>query len=133
MNTKSKGDATEAHILAALVDKGLPVLIPFGDNQRYDLVVEIEKSFQRVQCKTGRYINGAIAFDTCSNRATTAGEKRGYKGDVDYFGVYCKKIGKAYLIPFDDVKDVSREARLRVEQSRNGQAKGIRLARDYEI
>jgi hypothetical protein len=47
------GARTEAIILAELTNRGYRVLLPFGYNQRYDLVLEIDGSFG-VQCKTGR-------------------------------------------------------------------------------
>jgi hypothetical protein len=37
-----KGQRTEAIVLAALVNMGLQVLLPYGVNHRYDLVVEHE-------------------------------------------------------------------------------------------
>jgi hypothetical protein len=48
--TKRKGDAAEAHVLAALVGAGLTVLVPWGDNARYDLVVDCAGRFIRIQC-----------------------------------------------------------------------------------
>jgi PD-(D/E)XK nuclease superfamily protein len=63
--TKRKGDACETHVLAALVAAGLTVLVPWGDNAAYDLVVDLEARFLRVQCKTARPIgNGCISFNT---------------------------------------------------------------------
>ncbi len=52
MNTKQIGEITEACILAILLKAGYVVLTPFGDNQRYDLVIERDGVFQRVQCKS---------------------------------------------------------------------------------
>src|SRR5262249_30713483 len=51
-NTKSIGEVSEAIILAEFLKAGFPVLLPFGDNQRYDMVVEVGGRFLRVQCKT---------------------------------------------------------------------------------
>ena len=52
------------------------MLIPFGDNQRYDLVVEREGNFVRVQCKTGRVRKeGQILFNTCSSYVHRAAEE----------------------------------------------------------
>ncbi len=39
-NTKDKGDETEVKILEELVSAGYSVSIPFGDNDKYDLVVD---------------------------------------------------------------------------------------------
>jgi hypothetical protein len=40
--------------MAALLRRGKKVLMPFSDNCRYDIVVEENGSFTRIQCKTGR-------------------------------------------------------------------------------
>jgi hypothetical protein len=52
-NTKSTGDISEAVVMAEFLKAGFPVLLPFGDNQRYDMVVEVSGRLLRVQCKTG--------------------------------------------------------------------------------
>ena len=39
-NTKAAGDITEAIVLAEFLRAGFSVCVPFGDNRRYDLVVE---------------------------------------------------------------------------------------------
>jgi PD-(D/E)XK endonuclease len=52
VDTKAAGDITEAVVLAEFLRAGFPVLLPFGDNRRYDLVVEAGGRFLRVQCKT---------------------------------------------------------------------------------
>jgi hypothetical protein len=36
------------------VRRGYSVLLPFGVNQRYDLVLDLDGRFVRAQCKTGR-------------------------------------------------------------------------------
>ena len=54
-NTKAIGEISEAMILAEFLKAGIPVLMPFGDNQRYDMVVEAGGQFLNVQCKTARY------------------------------------------------------------------------------
>jgi len=41
MNTKQIGDETEARIIAALIAEGHSVSVPFGDNDKYDLVLDI--------------------------------------------------------------------------------------------
>jgi len=40
MKSHERGDATEARVIAELKERGIPVAIPFSDNQRYDIVVE---------------------------------------------------------------------------------------------
>ena len=38
--SKQKGNIGEAKCLAKMVELGVPVCLPFGDNERYDMVIE---------------------------------------------------------------------------------------------
>lgn len=130
------GNKTEGMILAALLRLGHKPLIPFGGGWRYDLVFEDAASvFWRVQCKTGRLLNGAVTFRTASDGASAriAGGRnpKSYKGEADFFGIYCPTLDKVYLVPVDDVRDSA--GSIRIDPPKNNQVKGIRWARDYEV
>lgn len=129
MNTKAIGNVTEAMVMAAFVKKGLPLLLPFGDNHRYDMVVEFQGGFRRVQCKTGRLRNGAIVFNACSSYAHRGGSPKFYNGAADFFAVYCPETDKVYLVPVPDKQTT--EMTLRVEPSKNNQVTNIRLASEF--
>lgn len=107
---KTVGDVTQAMVLARLVEAGHEVLLPFGENVRYDLVIDHGDRFTRVQCKTGRLMQGAVVFNTCSvnlhHPAARRGDRpyrRGYRGEADVFGVYCPGTKSVYLVAVDDV------------------------------
>lgn len=126
------GHRSEAAILAQLVSRGYRILLPFGVNQRYDLVLESDGGFFKVQCKTGRLRNGAIRFRSVSVQSNMSGTRtRGYIGEVDFFAVYCPENARVYLVPADDVSPNINY--LRVDPSRNNQSKHVRWARDYEL
>ena len=40
MNSKSIGNIGEAKVLCKLVELGIPVYTPFGDNEKADLIAE---------------------------------------------------------------------------------------------
>ena len=126
------GLRTEAIVAQALIDRGHTVLVPRGENHRYDLVVDDRGRFLRIQCKTGQLRSGSIQFATQSVRCNTRQIlTRGYAGEVDYFGVYCPETDRVYLVPFEQA---SRSlAYLRVDPTRNNQVKGIRWAADFEL
>jgi hypothetical protein len=129
VDPKSIGERSEAMIIASLLRRGRTVLLPFGDNQRYDLVIDDGGVFTRVQCKTGRVTNGAIEFQTSS--ATYKGQKRHYHGEADVFAIYSPVLDKAWMIP---VSETARSTcRLRLEPSKNGQQSGVKYASDYEL
>ena len=134
---KRVGDVTTAAVLMRLIDLYGTVLLPFGENQRYDLVVEIDERLVRVQCKTGRLRDGVIKFNACSSsyhhpgRDRTSGYNHSYKGQAEFFGVYCPQIDAVFLVPVDNVG--VRLGTLRVAPTANSQQRGIRWASDYEL
>ena len=131
-NPKAKGEKTEAIIIAELIKKDYPVLLPFGDNQRYDLIIEDKGQFKRIQCKTGRLRKGAVTFATCSNRCNTKQlYKKDYLGQIDLFAVYCYENNQIYLVPIDCVGTT--QAKLRIDSPKNNQSKKIQWAKDFQL
>lgn len=104
METQEKGDFTEAAVITELKRRAIPVSVPFGDNQRYDIVIETEENdLLKVQIKTGWVADGTIEFHGKSQHTNASGnvyEK--YDGDVDCFLVYCDEVGAVYLIDEDE-------------------------------
>lgn len=126
------GHRAEAAILSALVQRGYRVLLPFGVNQRYDLVLECEGRFLKVQCKTGRLRDGVVRVSTQSIQSNTRGTRtRSYTGEVDLFIVYCTDNEGIYVVPADEVP--ARGMHLRVDPPRNGQSKHVRWAKQYQL
>jgi PD-(D/E)XK endonuclease len=132
---KAIGDRSTLAIMFALQTNGFDLLVPFGENTRYDLVIDDGARLARVQCKTGHIENGAIFFRTCSSYAHHPNPKRrfrDYAGDVDYFGVYCRDNGGVYLVPIEDLP-TRYTGSLRIEPAKNSQRRGLRMAAEYEI
>jgi PD-(D/E)XK endonuclease len=126
------GQRTEAIILGELVRRGYRLLVPFGVNQRYDLVVDLEQGFVRAQCKTGRLHQGVVRFPTRSIRTNRKRViKRGYVGDADVFMVYCPENGQIYSVPVEAAPADCMH--LRVKPPLNGQVRGIRWAKNFEL
>ena len=133
--TNSIGDITEAAIIARFLQLGYVVLTVYGGNQRYDLVIEdANGQFWRVQCKTAKIeANGTvIEFTTATHNVATKNKQwRNYRGQCDYFAVYCEELDKVYLLPVDQVGVT--EAHLRLTSAKNNQEKKVRWAQDYEL
>jgi|SRR5215207_2484805 len=129
MSTLRRGIEAEARVLAALVERDLLVLLPFGDGHPYDLLVDLDRDFLRVQCKCSRLYEGCVVFNS---RSTDHGlGPRDYRGIADLFGVYFPPTGDVFLVPVDDAP--TRAGRLRLTAVRNNQKARVRMAADYAI
>ena len=118
--------------MSELVRRGYRVLLPFGVNQRYDLVIDLGDRFLRAQCKTGRLRRGAVKFNAQSIRSSVTGTyRRGYEGEIELFLVHCPDTEAIYAVPVEDA--TRSQGSLRVVPAANGQSKGVRWARDYEL
>jgi hypothetical protein len=104
---KRIGDRTTLAVMLALMDVGYEVSVPFGENTRYDLVIDRHGVLSRVQCKTGRLRDGTIRFATASTYGhlpSPRDVRRTYVGEIDHFGVFCPETGGVYLLPIDVVQ-----------------------------
>jgi hypothetical protein len=54
VNSKAKGEISEGHAIAQLLTHRYAPSMPFGDNQRYDLIVDDGERLWRAQVKTAR-------------------------------------------------------------------------------
>lgn len=92
---------------------GIRCLKPTDDASRYDLLLDIDGIFKRVQCKTSRWstdtVNPNVAFEIATCRITTnTKESKRYKytkQDIDYF--YTNFNNKGYLIPVEKACGIS--------------------------
>jgi hypothetical protein len=128
MQTREKGNLSEAKILAALVAAGYFVSVPFGSGHKYDFVVDDSTHLFRVQCKTGRVKNGALIFNSYSQSGNGA-TKQGYHGLADLFAVLNPESGEVYLVPVESFGATG--INLRLTPTLNGQVQKINWAVDY--
>lgn len=132
MNAKRKGMALEAKIMTDLLRCGCAVSTPWGDTERYDLVVDVGGDLLRIQVKSARTRNGGetIEFDCRSNHYTSKGIKHNtYSADeVDYFATAYGET--SYLVP---VSECGSAKVLRLGPAKNNQQKRITCADRYEL
>lgn len=78
--------------------------VPFGDNDKYDLVLDTGAALFRVQCKTGWIEDDVVRFKTGS-KTTSGGEVElvGYGGSIDAFAVRCENTDACYWVPLEEV------------------------------
>jgi len=129
---QKRGQAAEAIVKSEFVSRGVSVLVPAYDNEPYDIVIELEGDFHRVQIKTGfeATTDGAVRFRTRSTRTKSSGyEREGYQGSVDLFAVYAPVCDETYVIPIEDAGDT--QMTIRYEQSKNNNVKNVNWHEDY--
>jgi hypothetical protein len=101
-NTKAIGDISEAKVLAAFISEGITVSIPFGENQRYDFIIDLNGVLSRVQVKSARRRGNAIIFSTATSHFHRGGEYETYRGQCDLFAAYCPETDEVFLVQVDD-------------------------------
>lgn len=133
LDTKRIGNATELELMLAFTKQGCPVLTPYGDDERYDLVADIKGALIRIQAKTSSPIDEGRAFEfDCRRNIYERGKKVKrepyYDDDFDYFGTVWN--GQCYLVPLSECK---RCKRLRLEPSASNRGMRSVWATDYEL
>lgn len=118
-NTKATGAVSEAIALARYVELGFNVSQPFGDNARYDLIVDKDGELIRVQVKTGRSDGTCITFPCRSSSAHGGGPRRHYRGQADVFAVYCPETGQVYEVDVEQCGLTAQSLRLGEKEGRS--------------
>jgi PD-(D/E)XK nuclease superfamily protein len=91
---KWSGEQAEAAFLHKATGLGLSVLTPWGDSERYDLVVGTGKRLLRVQVKSTRYV-GEKRYSITARGCTAP-----YTADeIDFLAVYIVPLDLWYIIP----------------------------------
>lgn len=130
MASQEKGDYTEAVVISELKRRRIPTSVPFGDNERYDLVAESTDNLYRIQVKTGWLRDGVIEFSGQSQHTNATGNRyKPYDGDVDFFIVYCHELESMYLVA-EEAFDTAMA--LRLAQPKQSQ-RTINWAEEYEF
>jgi PD-(D/E)XK endonuclease len=124
------GTRTEARVLAALLERYDTIFASVRRQLSLRHGRRNARRFEAHPVQDWALQVRVIAFKTASStRHHKNGSRRPYYGEADFFGVYCPELKTTYLVPVDACG--AQNAYLRVDISKNGQAKGVRLAADY--
>jgi hypothetical protein len=130
-DTKQIGAVSELRVMAALAEAGYRILVPYGEQCRYDIAIERDGRFQRVQVKTGRVRRGVVLFNAYSSHYhRRGGSTRYYRGEIDAFAICDRESGAVYLVASGEI---GTSGSLRVTATRNCQRKNARWAEGYRI
>lgn len=133
MTTKQIGDISEAQVITQLLQAGVSVSVPFGDRDRYDLIVDTGKQLLKVQVKTALNKGDFILVKACS--ITTENGKyvtTTYHGQIDYVIAYEPTNSKLYMIHINEFGKGG-TINLRVSPTKNKQLKRIISAENFEF
>ena len=132
MQTKTIGNIGEAKVLCKFVELGIPVYLPFGDNEKSDLIADFNGKLNRIQVKTSlKAEDGKMIFSlTSSTMHRKNGVKHIYTEDeIDYFALYNIERDKLFLVPVSQVPNTT--FNIRYEKPKNNQVQGIHFEEDY--
>ena len=132
MDTKSIGNIGEAKALCKFVEKGIPVYVPFGDNEKSDLIADFGGKLNRIQIKTSiKAEDGKMMFSLVSSTVHRQnGVKHIYTNEeIDYFVCYNIQRDKLFIVDVNDAP--SSQITIRYTKPKNGQISGIKLEEDY--
>ena len=133
LDTKIKGELTELKCQLYCLEKGYIISKPIVDNARYDLVLDYNGKFYRIQIKTSRWMSEekeGLIFNCKSQHSISGGNKimKYTPEEIDFFMTEFEN--KFYLVPCKTSKN---EMRLRFKPTKNGQDHKAYFAKDYEF
>lgn len=134
MNSKRIGNIGEAKVLAKFVEMGIPIYIPFGDDEKADLIAEFDGKLNKIQVKTSiKSKNGCSIFDLTSSTAhRTNGERRKYlNSEIDYFALYSLDRDKIYLMKVPD--NPMSAITIRFKDTKSGMKSRVNYESDFLI
>jgi hypothetical protein len=94
---KWAGEQAEAAFLNKATSLGLSVSKPWGDSERYDLIVDSGRRLLRVQVKSTRYVSaqrfGFVIKMGCGGAALYT------EDEIDFLAIYIVPLDLWYIIP----------------------------------
>ena len=131
--TTTKGDIGVAKVTADLLEKGLQVLVPTAASVAYDLVIYDGSKYFKAQVKY-RTKNSSGILQVELRRTTMNNRKKMRRTfltlkDVDIIAVYCPDTRECYYFLMTNLK--VRTMSLRIDPTKNNQAKSVLWAKNY--
>lgn len=136
MENKHIGNLTELQCMTRFYELGYSVSIPYGDSEKYDMILDCNKKLYKLQCKHAKefftedgtlsYLKIKTSWQSGYTKNSPYKHNKYSEEDVDYFVTHYQD--KNYLIP---VNECSTEKILRILPPKNGQTKGISFLVNY--
>jgi hypothetical protein len=131
MNTKDLGDLTELSAAKKLISAGNAVSFPFGDNERYDLILDGKNRLEKVQVRKATRREGYLFFKCYSNHRSNGDIKRVSfdENEIDCFLVWYREKDELYKVPIQEAPKT--EMTLRIGETGNNQEQNVNWTSDY--
>lgn len=128
--SKDIGNMAEISIMRKFILNKIPVSIPFGNTEPYDLVIETNEGFKSIQVKNAKYLRGSIIAYIDNRSGYSKYTHNSYENVVDYIAIYCRDIDECYIVDTHNINSFS--ITLRVDPPKNNSCiSQIRWAKDY--
>lgn len=130
---KNLGNKAEIVIISEFIKNDIPVSIPFGQNEPYDLIIDTKDGFKSVQIKHGSYKNGCVLADIRHRTGFSKIAYSTYDGKTDYIAVWCEELNSCYLLDINECQGKTYLC-LRIDNPKNNSCiSTIVWAKDYEF
>ena len=127
------GITTELIVAQKFIEKGYIVSIPYGNNSRYDMIVDTDTDCYRIQVKHASLNdNGSYTVNTSNTVSTTTKNARKYynKNDVDFIVSVIED--QLVVIPVEMIEH-SQSKIFRTELPKFGTKSNCNLIEDFTV
>jgi len=133
MNNKEKGEKGQSKLIGFLADFDVDIALPLSDNLPWDMIIVKDGIPKKIQVKTSEdkgKTSNSIRFDfrRCNWHKKT---QKTYSSDEIDAIVGFDKIDNEFFIFLPSVFEDKSTLTLRKEVAKNGQKKGVKMAKDY--
>jgi len=127
MNTKLKGDIGELIVAHNLLKKGWSVSMPYGENNRYDLIIEKDGLMKRVQVKACTPKDGVLHVNCRSSNNWSV-----IKYTEKDFEILAAVDLNTEIVYYISSKNINKSVfDLRLVQTKNNQKKKVNYAENF--
>jgi hypothetical protein len=127
MHKKTKGSIAELAVAAKLLEEGWRILMPYGENARYDLVAERNGRFVRIQVK---YTTPKAGVMKVNCRSSNNWSILQYTADeIDVIAAYNPLTRDVFYVPSTEFR--KGDMKLRLDPPKNNQRAKVRFASQF--
>jgi len=131
MNKRQVGEVSELKVITELISLGYEVHLPWGDNARHDILVEINSDFKKVQVKTlhSAKRDGRVVSELYTTNPNNGNKKQYSSDEVDAFALYYPENDNIYWLWYGEAPSTKVTLALSYKQNQPS----VRVADEYLI